>query len=948
MFDIFLDKIKKIFLSRLFPIALIYLVLFSVIVNKLFVLQIVQGPTHTEDSQYKRVRSREIKSTRGNIYDRKGKLLASNVLTYSVTLEDTTSNDTNKKRNEVIYRLIKIIEKNGDTLDNEFGIKLDENGKFEFTLEGSALTRFKKNAFSWVLEDNQMTKEQENATAEEVFQFLRYGKEKHTDMFGISDDYTLEEALKIMGVRYALFSNYPKYVQITVASNIKDTTVAAVLENSAKLSGVEIQQQTHRYYHDSLYFSHILGYTGLVSAEELEKLDAESDYYNSTDVIGKLGLEKEYENYLGGTKGSEIVTINSLGKVVEVTQRTEPTAGSDVYLTIDSELQKNIYHIIEQRIAGILLQKIQPNMNYGSRGESAADILIPIYEVYNALINNNIIDINHFSSEDAKDLERSVYQKYQSNLSDILNQLDSLLSMDNSITNNRALTMKEYLDYFYNVLVDKKILLRNEIPKDNPNFVDYQSDKIPLSYFLQQAIANNWIDLGKLNIGNSYYSSEELYYRLITYTKNMLLTDSKFQKMIYRNLIFSYKLSGTEISLLLFDQGVLEYNEDDVRRLKNGSLSAYTFITDKLRTLEITPAMLALEPCSGSVVVTDVNTGDVLALVTYPSYDNNKFANKIDAKYYEKLRNDNSLPMLNKATQQAIAPGSTFKMVTSIAALEENLTTPSERIRDLGIFEKINQGPRCHIYPGSHGAVDLADALKVSCNYYYYEMGWRLSLEGGKYNKKYGIDRLTKYASMLGLDAKSGVEIFETSPHVSTEDPIRSAIGQGSNAYTPVQLSRYITTIANRGTSYNLTLLDKVKDSNNTVILDNKAEVYHSLTDVKPTTWDAVQAGLYAVVNVQGGSSVNLYRNLGVTVAGKTGTSQISKVNLNNALFVSYAPYETPEISVTAVIPNGNTSSNAAEIARDVYKIYFNLEKDTEIVNGEVKLPENNIANFVD
>lgn len=341
MFDIFLDALKRLIKSRLFPIAFIYIVLFGILINRLFVLQIVEGPTHAEEYEYRNTESREIKSTRGNIYDRNGMLLASNTLSYSVVMEDSTQITSNDQRNAVIHKLVQIIEENGDTLDNPFYIIHTGNEEFEFTISGAALNRFKRNVYAYALENNQLTEEQLNASAKEVYYFLKEGS-KIYPMFGISNEYTIEETLKIMSVRYALFNNYPKFMQITVASNISEGTVAMIMENIADLPGVEIKQQTKRVYHDSIYFAHMLGYTGLINAEELEKLNAERDeeYYNSTDIVGKTGLEKEFEAYLGGTKGSEIVTVNDNNRVIGVVERKEPTAGNDIYLTIDGNLQK--------------------------------------------------------------------------------------------------------------------------------------------------------------------------------------------------------------------------------------------------------------------------------------------------------------------------------------------------------------------------------------------------------------------------------------------------------------------------------------------------------------------------------------------------------------------------------------------------------------------------------
>ncbi|NLJ97419.1 MAG: hypothetical protein GX321_09735 [Clostridiales bacterium] len=949
MFDIFLDAVKRLFKSRLFPLSLVFIILFSLLVHRLFVLQIVEGPTHAQDYEYKNIESRELKSTRGNIYDRNGMLLASNTLSYSVVMEDTSSISSNNQRNAVIHKLIQIIEGNGDTLDNPFYITHTEDEGFKFTISGSALTRFKKNAFAYALDKNQLTEEQSKATAEDIYYFLKDG-DKFYPMFGISDEYTIEETLKIMSVRFALFINYPKFMQITVASTVTEGTVSMIMENIADLPGVSIKQETKRIYHNSIYFSHMLGYTGLINANELETLNegSEDPYYNATDIIGKTGLEKEFESYLGGKKGKELVTINDSGRVVEVVERDEPAAGNDIYLTIDGELQKSIYHILESRIAGILLEHLKPDMDYGTKGESASKIYTPIYEVYYALIDNNIISIDDIASPDSSSLEKEVYIKYNAAKSDVYSKLNNLLSISNVTTNNKAGDMEEYLDYIYKILTNNKVILIDDMDKNDSTLKSYLNDRIPLSQFLSYALANNYVDLSKLGV-DSYYNSEELYQKLLDYTKSSLEKDRTFSKKIYRHLIFSYKLSGTEICLLLFEQNVLEYNEEDINKLSSGRISAYKFMESKIRSLEITPAMLALEPCSGSIVVTDVNNGDVLAMVTYPSYDNNMLANKADAAYYNWLYTDNADPWMNRPTTQLIAPGSTFKMVTAFAALEEGVVTPYEKINDLGMFEKIPLPAKCHIYPRSHGAVDMSNSLKVSCNYYFYEVAYRMSIDNnGEYNDKLGLNKIKKYASLFGLDTTSGVEIGEAMPNVSSADPIRSSIGQGSHIYTPIQLSRYVTTLANRGTNYNLTLLDRIINKEGQIILRNEASVYKDLTNLSSSTWDSVLKGMYKVANEQRGSVYKLYGDFGVTVAAKTGTSQISLSKPNNALFVSFAPYEKPEISVTVVIPNGHTSGNASETARDVYELYFNLEEPDDILAYEATLPENDIAAFSD
>ena len=945
MLDVFLDYMKKLLKSRLFPISVIYIALFCVIIYQLFNLQIVQGPVIAQTESTKNVEEREIKSTRGNIYDRKGVLLATNELTYSVVMDDISV--SNEEFNNIIYQLIKIIEKNGDTLDNKFYITQNDKGEFEFTVSNASLTRFINKVYTYMYDKNgELPKEYRtekylNPTAQDIYEFLRDGTgNNYTHMFGISDEYSVEDTLKIMSIRYALFCNYPKYLQITVASDVSKATVAAVKESGYELSGVKIQQQTSRVYMDSVYFAHMIGYTGLISAEELDKMEQNEDLdYNSTDVIGKSGLEQEYELYLAGTKGSETVSINKAGKMIDVLDRIDPVAGNDLYLTIDSELQKNAYIMLEREITRILLENIVPNMSYGSKGKSASEITIPIYEVYNALINNNIIDINAFDDKDATSLEQTVYQKYLSAEADIMDQYDQLLSMDNTVTNNNAGDMEDFLDYFYEVLTDNQILLVSQIPSDNAVYLDYnKNNSISLSKFLQYAITNNWVDLSVLGVGDEYNITEELYEKLLNHTKELLMIDSTFNKMIYRNLVFSYNLSGKEICLLLFDQGVLEYNEGEINRLDGNNISAYDFIRGKISSLEITPGMLALEPCSGSVVITDVKTGDVLALVSYPSYDNNMMANKVDPVYFNKLLNDRTKPLINRPLTAATAPGSTFKMITSFAALEEGVTTTSERILDEGEFTKIIPSAKCHTYPNSHGSVSLVDAIKVSCNYFFYEMGWRLSIgSDGKYDTNLGLTKLQKYASLFGLNEKSGIDPnSEAKPNMSTKDAVRSSIGQGNNNYTPAQMARYVTTLANRGICYNLTIVDKIKDKDGNLILENSAAVGHEITDFKESSWDTVLEGMYSVVNAQNGSVVKDFENFGVTIAGKAGTSQINANHPNNALFISFAPYEAPEIAVTAVIPNGYTSHNAARLSKDIYSLYFGLEDASSLTGGNV------------
>ncbi|MFV0342014.1 MAG: peptidoglycan D,D-transpeptidase FtsI family protein [Anaerocolumna sp.] len=949
MFDVIWEKIKEIVSSRLFPVSLVFLTLIAILISRLFVLQIVEGDEHSGIESVKRTDEREIKSTRGNIYDRNGILLAYNEISYSVVMEQNTGLSTNKEINDMLFRLINILEEYDNVIENDFGIVINKEGKLEFNVSGNAELRFKKNAYG-LGNVNQLTEEQKNATAEEVFNFLRFGDKKYI-MFNISDEYSLEEALKIMTLRYALFTSYPGYIQVIVSSNVSNETAHAIYENSSELPGVEISQQSYRKYNDSIYNAHILGYTGLVTEDELENMPADTTY-NTTDMIGKLGIEKVYEEYLSGTKGFETVSVSASRKYLETLEKTEPIAGEDIYLTIDSELNKAYYKLIERNLAGVLLTKIVNSTDAGTRGISAKDIKIPIYDVYFALINNNVVDITELNDEDATDLEQEVYEKYITRRDDILSNLDDLLQVtDTTLKSSLPEQTGDFLDYIYTALKESGVLLTSSIDTTDITYQNYLNDKISLSQFLMEAIAKNWVDISKLDIGDSFYITEELFDKLVEYTWDYLKEDKGFLKKIYKDLVYSYKLSGTEICLLLFDQDVLKYNAEDIMKLENGTMSSYTFITEKIRKIEITPAQLALDPCSASIVVTDVNSGDVIAMVTYPSYDTNLYANKIDYDYYMKVTTDLSEPTIARASKQRTAPGSTFKMLTAIASLEEGVLMPTETVYDKTIFTKLTDSttnaPRDWTNH-SHGNVDVTHALEVSCNYFFYEMGYRLGQDStGYYRSKTGTDILEKYAKIMRLDQKSGVEVEELSPQISTQDSVRSAIGQGTNNFAPIQLARYLTTVASSGISYDLTLLDKIVGKDGEIVLDNSAN-QTVLTDFKASSWELVQEGMYKVGNGSESSVSYIFKDFPYTVAGKTGTAQESKSRGNHALFVSYAPYDKPEIAVTVVIPNGYASSNAVELSKDVYGYYFDVEGYKDLVEGPAIMPESSSITFTD
>ena len=426
-----------------------------------------------------------------------------------------------------------------------------------------------------------------------------------------------------------------------------------------------------------------------------------------------------------------------------------------------------------------------------------------------------------------------------------------------------------------------------------------------------------------------------------------------FSRQVYKYMIQNYQISGSDICILLFDQGILKMNTEDYSALQNGTVSAYDFIMAKIYSLEITPAMLALEPCTGSAVITDPNNGDVLACVTYPGYDNNRLANNMDDDYFYKLNSDKASPFYNKATQEVTAPGSTFKIVAATAGVMENVVGINDTINCTGKFQLIPPDVNCWIYSerykgGSHGPLTLSQAITESCNFYFNTVGYKLGktqdiddltpetdengtiVQSSAYDDKQAIDTLTKYAAMYGFDANTGIEIDETAPHVSTTDGARTAMGQGGNTFTTSQLSRYAATIANSGTCYDLTLLDRITDSSDHT-LEEPDPVVHSTVDLPSDLWDAIHTGMNGVY--QNNSAFTEIKN-SFNMAGKTGTAQENQEKPNHALFIGYAPYDTPEIAMAVRITNGYSSTNAASVAKDIVNYYFKLKKESEIITN--------------
>ncbi len=354
----------------------------------------------------------------------------------------------------------------------------------------------------------------------------------------------------------------------------------------------------------------------------------------------------------------------------------------------------------------------------------------------------------------------------------------------------------------------------------------------------------------------------------------------------------------------------------------------------------------------GAAVVMNVNTGEVLSMASYPSYEPQWFVGTLQADKWNYMNDSQTHPLLNKTIQGTYEPGSTFKMVTAIAGLETGAITTKERINDTGIYKKYGIEMKCWYYTSyrrGHGYLNVTQALQHSCNYFFYETGDRM-----------GISTLAKYALHFGLGKKTGIELpSEKAGTVASKninglgDTLNAAIGQGNNSFTPIQIAKYISSIANGGTIVQPSIVKTIMNLDGTEVSPEEIRKYVNtklgITDeddgiqISPESIQVAKEGMRMATSEAGGTAYNIFKNFKVEVAGKTGSAEAgtdeNQNDLVNAWFVCFAPFENPEVAVVVMIENGGHGNYAAEVARDVLNQYFGTNESTEINESVTATP---------
>lgn len=882
--------------SRVFILAVIITCMFCFMIFNLFNLQIVEGEKHLKNLQAYILRNLSIPAPRGTIYDRYSRPLAINNVAYSVKIDSSIldnnmpANILNAYKNSMYMDLIRKIEENGDTLIDDLPISTTRPYTFLFNGDVEKEVDWKINTIGYSNDEvktylkNEETKktykEEINeivgaVTAEQIMEYLR------DDLFGISNKLDDDELKKL--------GEYSKDIDIsTINSNLSDEDVRKLV--SLRYS---LYLQRWRQYQPVTIALDVSDKTVAVIEENNDKYKGVNIETESLREYPEKGL---FSHILGYTRAIDNTEYEEYKKYVYKTdkktgeikiEKQEITSSSDdlVYTRNDIIGKTGLERSMELELNGID-GEMSVAVDVNGRRIDTVDT------TKKAIPGKNI-----FLSID-RDLQEVAYKTLIERLKEtILLRLSPVSSLD------KLVTIK---DVFVSIVKINNLFLDSVLKSTEGSF----------EYRAKQILIDN--DAAKAETSD----------------------DIKYAKQVLSNAIETGELSSKQMILILHEQGRISGDDNFVTSVSNGSISPITVIKDKIKSDELTPQDLGVNPYSGAVVVTDIKTGKVLAMVGYPTYDNNELVNNFNYNYYSKLLNDQTTPLTNRPLYTRKAPGSTFKMVSALAGLETGLITPTTTIYDQGQFEKTGKPyPKCWLYGQrgrTHGAINVKKALEVSCNYFFYDMSYRL-----------GIETLNKYIDAFGLSDRTGVEIGETDPIAANPenkkkiaeqqgsnektwsggDTIRAAIGQSCNSYTPANMAKYIATLANGGTRYKMSLINGIENPDGN-FLYKESEVEQQL-ELQEENLQAVYEGMHNVTRGVNGTLTTKFKDYPIEVAAKTGTAQ--EATPDHTWFVGFAPYENPQIAIAVMIPYGDASNTpAAEVAMDIIAYYMGLDSETE------------------
>lgn len=900
-------------------------VLLIVITVRLYSLQIVNGADISESFTSSITQTLTIPASRGNIYDRYGKPLAVNEAAFSVKI-DGSAKMTLSNRVEVLNTIYENLNKLGSPVEDT--LPITKSSPRSFTLEGDELTK-------WLTNIGLTKKQYKNMTADDVYGYL-------CDKYEISENTPQDDARRI----------------ITLGTSLSDKNIIVLyLVTILNLNGETIN--------DEIPISDTVPYTFLYDGNESKEISFQKSLGIKTDkkVLNAYETLLYMEEYFG------------IPSCLDSSIRRNMNAID--YLIYQNRYRRYQPVTVAVNVNGTTLAAIEENSN-SLPGVNIDTDSLRIYNYGKYL--SHILGYTRKIS----DTEYEEYKDYGYTANDIIGKsgIEKVYELDLNGTDGEMIVEVDAYGRRINTIETKQpvsgkdIYLTIDIELQKKAY-DYLEDSlttvlinkltgaakddqpITLRRFFISMIETGSIDIG--SIVNASSGEQFKLRQIIAAQRPDFVLESDEDKAFAKETIINALENGTvslsSMVLVLCEQGKITYDDSFIARIKDGTLSPLSAVINKLNARELTPADTNLDPSSGSVVVHDVNSGELLALVTYPSYDNNEFVNSFNIEYYTKLLEHPNTPLVNRPLSQKKAPGSTFKMITAAAALETGAITPSTLIADEGIYTKTGTPyPRCWKYSyghGNHGLLNVSSALEVSCNYFFYEAAYRMgNVDSG--TSANSIGTLNEYMKAFGLDDPTGIEIGEAAARMATPeykeyitkwqnpeateyqtrwtdgDTIRTAIGQSVNNYTPAQINKYVATLANGGTRYKSHVVSKIVNSDGT-LYTNTEEIVESTITLSDSTLKTIYEGMYKVTTGSAGTLRAVFKDYPIKVAAKSGTAEEGKNRSSHVWFTGFAPYDDPQIAVTVLIPFGDSSgSPAAVVAKNIISYYMGMENTYE------------------
>ncbi|MBQ7059596.1 MAG: hypothetical protein IJM83_09920 [Firmicutes bacterium] len=888
-----LIRLFHVLTDRIMWISLILVALFTGILISLYQIQVKDRDHYVElaSEQKKEAQSYQITKTipRGNIYDRNGNPLALNVEHDSLFYIPAAENENLAasltelmdlfSRYQMDFSIDQVFpllysEKDGFSYHPAFDERYNEINHWNFLAEVYNTSR------------DELTEEQRRTNAKDAFMHL------YEETFGFTPTEDMELAVRLCSVYYAVFSGrFDPEIPIRLAVDIPEEMMVRILERPDLYKGFFAQKEYERIYPEGYLFAHIVGYVGRISQEEMEEYADMGLDYPPNAVVGKNGIEQAYEQTLAG--------------------------GNDVYLTIERDFQEQTYLALEKQIRQLLLTKIESESKEPFESYTLRD-------VFASMIGNRIFTDKMLSSGEPwmtsyRETADDAAQTFAEELTDAI--------MENLPVKSYSDTLKAIYDLMITNMRDEG-RLSYQYQKDDAFYVPYAEGEKGAYDLFSHALDHQYIPLDEFGL-NSDIPKETLIEKIVEFEIKELSASETYRLLVCQRMIQDGWFFENEMILLLYEQKILDDTDGLLIKLQNEEITAKELILSKIREGQLTPQQIALDPCSGSVVVSDPFSGEILSIVSYPSYDPMRFMN--DDDYYNQIVLDVTGPLSFRAVFESRAIGSTYKTCTAITALELGVIDEKTKIHDDYTFPYVNSAdhPACWSSV-SHGDITVAQALDHSCNYFFYQLGYLLSEpdQNHQFDDDVGLKKMANYAKILGLATPTQIEIGETVPTTSSIDAVRSSIGQGTNAFSAANINRYTCTLTNGGTVYNLYLVDEVKSPNGKTLYRAQGEIDHE-TGISDNTLRIVKAGMRLVVTDEHKEEFQVLEKLNIHAAGKTGTVQEAEDRPDHSLFTGYTTIEDPKIVVTAMIPFGGGSHNAIPVFVDVVQSYYGIFLDT-------------------